>query len=79
MPAATPDYWFEDLGNAVSKIRVDFGIPIVFKPNIEIRKFSPNETGKAGGYHCALAEIRYSEVDGIDPGGQAAHGPAHLH
>jgi hypothetical protein len=63
---------FEDLGNAIRKIRIDFGIPIEFKEKIEIL---PNETESPGkpsrpGLYCAIAEIRYSEVDGAVPNGQ---------
>jgi hypothetical protein len=31
-----PDSYFEDLGNAVRKIRIDFGVDIVFKPQVAI-------------------------------------------
>jgi hypothetical protein len=54
------DFEFGDLGNAIRKIRIDFGIPIVFKRRIEIL---PNEPEKPGLY-CAIAEICYSEIDG---------------
>jgi hypothetical protein len=60
-----PNYWFEDLGNAVAKIRVDFGIPITFDPDIDIRKSLPETEGAStGGRHCAVARIHYSQVDG---------------
>jgi len=61
-----PTYTFEDLGNAVSKIRVDLGIPIEFDPDIDIRKY-PGESAshkKKPGRHCAIGRIRYSQVDG---------------
>jgi hypothetical protein len=60
-----PAYTFEDLGNAISKIRVDFGIPIIFKPNIEIKKYKHESGGlqKKPARHCAIARIRYSQVD----------------
>ncbi|MGH8092312.1 MAG: patatin-like phospholipase family protein [Chthoniobacterales bacterium] len=50
------DYVFEDLGNAIRKIRIDLGIPI------EIKVVSPK---KAGGVipRCAFGTIRYSAVD----------------
>jgi Patatin-like phospholipase len=51
---------FEDLGNAIRKIRIDFGIPIVFKQKIEIR---PNKPGDPGLY-CAIATIGYRSIDG---------------
>lgn len=64
-----PDYWFEDLGNAISKIRVDFGIRIVFPVHIDIRKFNPDATDedKDRGRHCAFGRICYSDVDGGTP------------
>jgi hypothetical protein len=51
---------FEDLGNAIRKIRIDFGIPIIFQKKIRIL---PN-TSRGHGLYCALATICYSEVDG---------------
>lgn len=51
---------FEDLGNAIRKIRIDFGIRIVFENKIKIR---PNEPDKPGLY-CAIARICYSDIDG---------------
>lgn len=50
---------FEDLGNAIRKIRIDFGIPIVFK------KIQIIPTGEADrGLYCATARIQYSAIDG---------------
>lgn len=49
---------FEDLGNSIRKIRIDFGINIVFD-RIQIL---PN-TKKQNGLCCAIARIRYSDVD----------------
>ena len=71
-----PNYWFEDLGNAVSKIRVDFGIPIEFKPHINIRKLEPGDENseKREGRHCAVGRIRYSVVDGPAPEGKDRDG-----
>jgi hypothetical protein len=54
-------FYFEDLGNAIRKIRVDFGIDIVFKEKIDIL---PNGPGKKPGLYCAIASIRYGEIDG---------------
>jgi hypothetical protein len=54
---------FEDLGNAIRKIRIDFGIPIDFTKKILIRPNSEKEPG----LYCAIATIRYSAVgDGPD-------------
>ena len=65
-----PDFTFEDLGNAVSKIRVDLGVPIDFeKILIRPRPKHPDiydVTAKraASQPYCALARIRYACVDG---------------
>ena len=51
------DYVFEDLGNAIRKIRIDLGIPI------DIKVVSPKKS--EGTIHrCAFGTIRYSEIDG---------------
>jgi hypothetical protein len=60
---ADGSFAFEDLGNAIRKIRIDFGIPIEFERRIQIL---PNGSAKKGMY-CATARIRYSAVDGTDP------------
>ncbi len=57
-------YAFQDLGNAVRKIRVDLGIPIEIKD----RKIFPRAENKLGKY-CAVGEILYSEVDKGAPNG----------
>ncbi|HEV7508578.1 MAG TPA: patatin-like phospholipase family protein [Thermoanaerobaculia bacterium] len=58
---ADPEYTFEDLGNAIRKIRTDLGIPI------DIAKISMAPRGKDGkpvtGEYFAFATIRYSAVD----------------
>src|SRR4030095_15973764 len=51
---------FEDLGNAIRKIRIDFGISIDFTREIEIRS---NEEHKPG-LRCAVATINYQKADG---------------
>lgn len=51
---------FDDLGNAVRKIRVDLGITINFADGIDIHS---RRSGKQGKY-CAVAEIDYASVDG---------------
>jgi len=51
---------FEDLGNAIRKIRIDFGISIDFTREIEIRS---NDERKPGQY-CAVATINYKKADG---------------
>jgi hypothetical protein len=60
-----PECSFADLGEAVRKIRIDFGIPIEFGP-MTIYPRSAIETPKTPGHNCALGRIRYSVVDGAD-------------
>lgn len=59
---ADPEYRFSDLGNAVRKIRIDLGIPVVFS-NMSIHKYRP---GDDGGRYCAIGRIRYACADGDD-------------
>jgi hypothetical protein len=60
-----PDYTFEDLGNAIRKIRVDFGIPI----QIEHLAFGPGTAAGARGLCRAVGTIHYEAVDpGAPPG-----------
>ncbi|HSS50020.1 MAG TPA: patatin-like phospholipase family protein [Thermoanaerobaculia bacterium] len=58
---ADPKYSFEDLGNAIRKIRTDFGIPI------DIAKITMAPRAKDGkpvtGEYTAIGTIRYSAVD----------------
>jgi hypothetical protein len=61
-----PDFTYDDLGNALRKIRIDFGIPIDFddayaRPLRERRK------------RCAAATIRYSAVDGPGTDGRLVY------
>lgn len=58
---ADPDFTFEDLGNAVRKIRVDFGIPIRFR---EIPIYSRAATNPVNPGYFAIGEIDYPAVDG---------------
>jgi hypothetical protein len=52
------EYAFEDLANAVRKVRVDLGIPIEFPSGIHIG-------GESNGQlHYSVAQIRYSAIDG---------------
>jgi len=62
-----PGYAFEDLGNAMRKIRVDLGIPIEFD-DLPIRRPTAGESASDGRY-CALGRIRYSIVDQGAPDG----------
>jgi hypothetical protein len=54
-----PDYTFDDLSNAVRRIRLDLGIPIQFEP-IAMTRAGQGHTNP----HAALGVIRYSVVDG---------------
>src|SRR6266513_2847999 len=58
-----PECSFADLGEAVRKIRVDFGIPIEFGP-MSIYSRSQIDTLKGPGHNSAIVRIRYSVVDG---------------
>jgi Patatin-like phospholipase len=58
---ADPKYIYDDLGNAVRKIRIDLGIPI----DITHMGIIP-PTEKKPGKYCAVGKIRYSTVDGPD-------------
>jgi hypothetical protein len=60
-----PECAFADLGEAVRKIRIDFGIPIEFGP-MSIYPRSAIDTLKSPGHNCAIGRVRYSLVDGPD-------------
>lgn len=59
-----PTYDFEDLGNAIRKIRIDLGVPITLQKEMEIYPRNKNEWPM--GKRCAIADIEYQEVDGKD-------------
>ncbi|MDQ2899507.1 MAG: patatin-like phospholipase family protein [Acidobacteriota bacterium] len=63
-----PDYKFEDLGNAVRKIRIDLGISIEF-PSIEISSWAQQKRSNTKGSHYATGRICYSCVDPNAPDG----------
>lgn len=54
-----PEYRFDDLANAVRRIRLDLGIPIRFQPLPMTREGQGH-----GNPHAAIGVIRYSVVDG---------------
>ena len=56
---ADPQYTFDDLANAVRRIRLDLGIPILFDP-IDVTRQGQND----GNPHAAIGRIRYAVVDG---------------
>jgi Patatin-like phospholipase len=60
-----PECSFADLGDAVRKIRVDFGIPIEFEPMTIYPRSAIRALKRAGqkGHNCAIGRIRYSAVD----------------
>ena len=58
-----PECSFADLGEAVRKIRIDFGIPIEFD-QMGIYSRTEIDAHKDPGHNCALGRIRYSVVDG---------------
>jgi hypothetical protein len=58
-----PKFQFEDLANAIRKIRVDLGIKIEFK---DWSSFLDKDTKTPSRFY-ALATIKYSEVDGNSP------------
>jgi hypothetical protein len=58
-----PECSFADLGEAVRKIRVDFGIPIEFGP-ISIYPRAQIDLRKEPGSRCAIGRICYSLLDG---------------
>jgi patatin-like phospholipase len=60
-----PECAYADLGEAVRKIRVDFGIPIEFD-KMTIYPRSAIDSLTTPGHNCAVGRIRYSVVDGSD-------------
>jgi hypothetical protein len=58
---ADADYQFDDLGNAIRKIRADLGVPIDFERTLRIGKLAEK---KADRRYCALFRIRYSGKTG---------------
>jgi hypothetical protein len=60
-----PEYRFDDLANAIRKIRLDFCIPIEFPRGLDMA------VGASGlcGSRCAIGTIRYSAVDPRAPNG----------
>lgn len=62
---ADEKFGFADLGNAIRKIRIDFGIDIQMGPMqlFPRSKKDPKEAPK----YCAIGNIRYSAIDGNHP------------
>lgn len=55
-----PDYRFEDLGNAIRKIRVDLGVDI----RIDVQGLIPDPQTKHSRVHCAVGTIPYRDAQG---------------
>ncbi len=53
------DFKFDDLGNAIRKIRIDLGVQITMNPKINIL----SRADKKVGVYCALGEIEYPEAN----------------
>jgi hypothetical protein len=51
-----PQYTYEDLGNALRKIRIDMKIPIKFLDPVPAPLAPPDK-------RCGVAEIQYSKID----------------
>ena len=68
---ADPKGVFEDLGNAVRKVRIDQGVEIKFIFNRTTRALTPT---KAECQHFAVAKIKYSDVDSKVGGTQVTDG-----
>lgn len=61
-----PKFSFADLGEAIRKIRIDFGIPIEFGPMTIYPRSQIRALKGRPGHNCAIGRIRYSVVDGAD-------------
>ena len=58
------EFTFDDLGNALRKIRIDHGIPIEFdEPMMQPLREAMAQPLRKPPRRCALAQIRYSAVD----------------
>jgi len=66
---ADPTATFEDLGNAIRKIRIDMGVPIDFPDGIHIYSrdvtinTTPGTSPVTDGTYWAVGRIRYSQID----------------
>jgi hypothetical protein len=64
--SADPEGVYDDLGGAVRKIRIDFGIRVEFRQSFRI--FPRPKSLKKRGVYCAVGDIHYEDVD--DPRGE---------
>src|SRR5947209_10842831 len=62
-----PKFTFEDLGNAIRKIRTDLGVPIEIEHMYMLPR-TPETANFPDGRYVATANIRYSAIDkdGVD-------------
>jgi len=58
---ADPRCRLEDLGNALRKIEIDLGIPIVFRNGVHMQKGAHPDN-----LYCAVAKIHYDYVDRVE-------------
>jgi len=63
-----PTFTFDDLGNAIRKIRTDLGVPIEIKSRDMVPRSAPGQPLRPGSY-MATATIRYNAVDPGAPDG----------
>jgi dolichol kinase len=63
-----PKFTFDDLGNAIRKIRIDLGVPIDIQSRDMFPRPLPGQPLESGSY-VATAKIRYSAVDPGAPDG----------
>ena len=60
-----PDYAFEDLGNAIRRVRIDLGVPIDFPNGLAMT----SKGAAHGNLHAAVGCIHYSALEpGLPPG-----------
>jgi hypothetical protein len=64
-----PDCAFDDLGNAIRKVRVDLGVPIEFERICIYPRNMPGKKAEHIPKYCAIATIRYSRLDKNEPDG----------
>ena len=57
--SADPEMKFADLGSAIEKCRLDFGVAI----EINVDELQPVKGGRDSQWHCAIGRIRYDKVD----------------
>ncbi|MDQ3920365.1 MAG: hypothetical protein M3348_18030, partial [Acidobacteriota bacterium] len=67
--SADPEGVYDDLGGAVRKIRIDFGIRVEFRQSFRI--FPRPKSLKKRGVYCAVGDIHYEDMD--DPCGEHEH------